>query len=287
MSLNRPDTVGPISRFVVLGLALLLVGGGGATAQDIVDTPNSVTNEQRLVAALDAYAQAQSESERDARLAGFARARQGFSSLIDEGIETAPLYVNLGNAALQAQDSGGAVLAYHRALRIDPSNNTAKQNLIHVRSRLPIWVPTPDSSEGARGFLDARRWPVGQRRLFAAVCLLVAAISIAVSVRRKEGAWRGLAILATAGWVLGIGSTLGSTLGPTLGGEPQYVLAVVTGDEVDARSADSLLAPLALPDPLPAGTEVDLLEAREGWSRLRLANGRDIWVRTSSVTRVD
>ena len=63
-------------------------------------------------------------------------------------------------------------------------------------------------------------------------------------------------------------------------------LAVLTGNEVLARSADSSLAPLALPEPLPAGVEVDLLEQRAEWSRVRLANGREIWVRSSSVTAV-
>lgn len=272
-------------RFVLtaFGMLILLVSAGlaGAQAPGESVAGDSVVQEQRLVAALEAYARAQSESERDARLAGFSRARQGFSALIDAGIRTAPLYVNLGNASLQAQDLGGAVLAYHRALLIDPENNAAKQNLVHLRSRLPSWVPTPDASDGARGFLDARRWPAAQRRMFAAACFLIAAISIGISVRRKEGAWRGLAILATTGWAL----ALGSSLGTSLKGEP--ALAVITGEEVAARSADSLLAPLALPEALPAGVEVDLLEARGDWARVRLANGRDVWVRSSSVTAVD
>ena len=50
---------------------------------------------------------------------------------------------------------------------------------------------------------------------------------------------------------------------------------------------DSALAPLAFPDPLPAGVEVRLLEARDDWARVRLANGRDVWVRASSVTAVE
>jgi hypothetical protein len=60
----------------------------------------------------------------------------------------------------------------------------------------------------------------------------------------------------------------------------------MTADETPARSADSSLAPLAFPDPLPGGTEVTLVEVRSPWSRVRLANGRDAWVAESSVTPV-
>ena len=63
-------------------------------------------------------------------------------------------------------------------------------------------------------------------------------------------------------------------------------LAVITADESLARSADSRLAALAYPDPRPGGVEVDVLEERAEWTRVRLPNGRDVWVRGSNVTRV-
>ena len=62
---------------------------------------------------------------------------------------------------------------------------------------------------------------------------------------------------------------------------------MIVVDETPARSADSSLAPLAFPEPLPAGTEVHVAEARSPWARVRLANGRDAWVQESSVTRVE
>jgi hypothetical protein len=61
---------------------------------------------------------------------------------------------------------------------------------------------------------------------------------------------------------------------------------VLTSDETPARVSDSALAPLAFPEPLPAGVEVERLEVRGDFARIRLANGRDVWVRSSSVTPV-
>jgi hypothetical protein len=119
------------------------------------------------------------------------------------------------------------------------------------------------------------------RRLAAGVAFLAAAIFTTLYVRRRDAAWRALAILAGLLWLVAVGSTFydRSTARPPL--------AVVTADEVAARSADSSLAPLALPDPLPAGVEVRRLEVRGDWTRVRLANGRDVWIRSGSVTPVE
>ncbi len=62
--------------------------------------------------------------------------------------------------------------------------------------------------------------------------------------------------------------------------------AVVTADEVVARAADSAFAPSLFPAPLPGGVEVRVLERRSPWVRIRLENGRDVWVGASSVAPV-
>lgn len=241
---------------------------------------HALDREARLVQASDAYSTALAEPDRDARLADFARAQGGFASLVEDGVATAPLFVNLGNAALQAQDLGTAVLAYHRALRLDPDDRTARQNLEYVRGRLPSWVPRPDDAEGFRGFFDDRLLPRAWRVRGAAIAFVLAALSVVLSVRERPGAWRGAAIFCFVVWAVLLASTFA-------GGPSKRPLAVLVAAETEARSADSALAPTALPEPLPAGVEVDLLEVRQGWARIRLANGRDVWVRRTSVARVD
>ena len=62
--------------------------------------------------------------------------------------------------------------------------------------------------------------------------------------------------------------------------------AVVTANEVIARSADSIHAPHRFQQPLPGGTEVQIVERRDDWRQVRLADGRDIWLPASSLTEV-
>lgn len=49
---------------------------------------------------------------------------------------SAPLLYNLGNACYKAGENGKAVLAYERALKLDPGNKEIKNNLSYVRTRI-------------------------------------------------------------------------------------------------------------------------------------------------------
>ena len=233
----------------------------------------------RLAQALERYSSALVESDRDARLADFAWAERAFTSLASDGVDTPALWTNLGNAALQAQHPGQAVLAYQRALRLDPDDAKARQNLNHVRSGLPSWVPHPEISDAAQSF-SLVEISSATRSLMAAICFLAMAVFVAASVRRRQGAWRGLAMLAGIGWVVALASTFAQ--------DPSNdrILAVTISEESFARSADSSRSSLAYPEPLPPGVEVDLLEDRGDWVRARLANGRDVWLGASNVALV-
>ncbi|MFH2050137.1 MAG: tetratricopeptide repeat protein [bacterium] len=52
---------------------------------------------------------------------------EGYESILSEGMESAPLYYNLGNAYFKKGDLGRAVLNYQRAKRLEP----ADEDLIH------------------------------------------------------------------------------------------------------------------------------------------------------------
>jgi tetratricopeptide (TPR) repeat protein len=253
-----------------------------APASEAVAAAQPKDAEAQLAAALEHYSDALEEPDRSTRLAGFARAERAFARILASGAHSAALYTNLGNAALQAEHSGLAVLAYRRALRIDADAPRALQNLEHVRRQLPEWVPRPEPAGAIDTFFFWHRTlPRAQRMLAASVGFALAGALAAGSIRTRNGALRGAALLVLLGWALLMSSV-------ALDDRDSAARdAVVTLDGTPARAADSALAPLALPDPLPAGTEVSILERRSPWLRVRLANGRDAWVAESSTTRVD
>ncbi|QDS87301.1 hypothetical protein EC9_14790 [Rosistilla ulvae] len=237
--------------------------------------------------AIDAYDAGFAAVDRDQRLRQFRRAEL----LFDQAAQAsdwgnASLCVNLGNAALGAQRVGPAIVAFHRALAIDPGNRQARQNLEHARTLLPDWVPRPDAAATGIGSLIGSLFGASTQRstdrlfVIAAVAFLVAALLLAVAIRTDRKGLRNLGALIAALWIAVLGVAIWKV---QLATPP---LAVVILPDTIARAADSINSPARLPEPLPSGAEVQVMEDRSDWLRVRLFDGRDAWLPASSVTRL-
>ncbi len=244
--------------------------------------------EQVLEEAVQEYQAALDCEDGDERLERFRRAELLFAHLADgepenrsDGIRNADLYVNLGNAAMGARRLGPAILAFRRALALDPDHHRARQNLAHARTLLPDWVPRPE--EG--GLLDtffawSGRLSRQELQTLAGIAFLIAAVLIAAALRWRQPVLRNLAILPGLAWLLLVGAILFAVFDSDDKG------AVLTVPEVVARSADSAGASPRFPQPLPGGTEVQVLETRDEWTRVRLFDGRDAWLPRSAMEMV-
>jgi tetratricopeptide (TPR) repeat protein len=246
---------------------LLLAFAGGALADVSV--------------AVETYTRALETEDRASRLAAFREAERLFERAVAGGARNAELYTNLGNAALQGEHLGRAVLAYRRALRLDPDHPRALQNLEHARGLLPEWVPRREPV-GLAGSLFVWHTTLArqERALVASLCFLVGGVLIACGVRFQQSAFRN------AAWLPGL-LCLAFVASLLIDREAAAGEAVVVAEEALLRVADSPLAPAALPRPLPAGAELRVLEARPPWLRVRLANGRDAWLGDDAVARID
>jgi len=264
----------PRTRFrLCLGCGLLGLGLVGLALAEIP--------EDRLDAALTAYGLGMQSEDRDTRVQRFAEAERLFRAVLEQQGKSASLWTNLGNSALQAERLGPAILAYRRALILEPDYARAKQNLTHARERMPEWLPTPRRS----GLLDTFFfWHQTLSRStrataaavsFAGICVLASAgLLFRVTGLRYPAA--GLAVI----WLALLGSVW---LDPVRRAHRE---AVVVVPEAPARAADSINAPLRFGQPLPSGAEIRILEDRGGWLHIELHNGRDAWLTSSQVERI-
>ncbi|MBM4002510.1 MAG: hypothetical protein FJ295_04370 [Planctomycetes bacterium] len=230
-------------------------------------------------AALDAH-------ERDERLARFRTAENLFQRLISgdadlRGARSPALFVNLGNAALGAERIGAAILAYRRALRLDPQHVRAQQNLQHARTLLPDWVPLPREDNWVDSLLAGAPLAPRQFSIALAFEFLAAALCLSIAIRWRIGWLRSIAVLLAIAWALCGSWYLYKNA------RPAYEGAVVNTDDLLARSADSSRAPARFPQPVPAGTEVELMETREDWAHVRFADGRDGWLPRGALETID
>lgn len=64
----------------------------------------------------------------------YTKAIEAYSRAVHQGVGSAPLYYNLGNAYFKNGDLGYAVLYYLKARRLDPADNDIQSNLEFARS---------------------------------------------------------------------------------------------------------------------------------------------------------
>jgi tetratricopeptide (TPR) repeat protein len=231
--------------------------------------------------AISAYREAMESTQRDERLERFRRAERLFAAAIEQSGGSGELYANLGNASLQAERLGPAVLAYRRALLIDPSLERARQNLLHARGLLPDWVPSPPEAGLLDSFFGWHNQVSRSDKLdLAALAFAVAILSLAASLAFGFVSARYITGLASAVWFALLASI---ALDPSRAAGNE---AVVVARDVLARAADSVNAPSRFGEPLPSGTELRVLDDRGGWLQIELHNGRNAWVVSSAVERI-
>ena len=187
------------------------------------------------------------------------------------------LLADWGNAALGAGDVATATLAYRRALAIDGSNARARHNLAWLRSRQGDAVRPTTTTTATDNLLFFHRWPRGQRLLVGACAFALAVLLLVPWRRRRRTTQIGLAVLPLAIWIAMLVSIFA---------EDRRTNDAVVMDGVVLRAADSAGAPAALSTPLPRGAEVTILERRDAWMRIRIANGQSGWVPAGSVEKL-
>lgn len=238
---------------------------------------------ERLVAeAVAAYRAAMEAPSEERRLEGFSRAHRLFAQAIEaRQIHNADLQTNLGNAALQARRLGPAILAYRRALAIEPGHARAARNLTHARTLLPNWVPVPEQDTLVDTFLFwTRLLSVPAQTVVASAFFALGAALLAVAIRWKRRWARNLAIVPLVIWAVMTASALWHGAHGNAGD------VVVTADEATGYCADSAGSPPRFGRPLPGGTEARLIAQRGGWAHVRLADGQDAWLRRAVLQPV-
>ncbi|WP_147867763.1 SH3 domain-containing protein [Stieleria maiorica] len=269
----------------VLWMLLAFGPASIVVADDAVTTDPTAYLQQ----AIRTYQSAMDETNRDRRIELFARAETLFTQAISSQRRRAPdqsispdLYLNQGNAALGAERLGVAVLAYRRALTVDPNHRRARQNLDFARTLLPDWVPTPE--DDAISFGSIVDWTESIKPDhwlgIAAIVFLLTMTLAAFYLRTEKPVVRNLVVVFALVWI-GIVAKSWTDQRDT-----EQRDAVVMRAEVTARSADSINAPPKFRQPVPAGLEVSITDDRDDWVRVRLSDGREAWLPASAIEPV-
>lgn len=212
----------------------------------------------------------------------FEGAAARYQAVLEAGMESAALHYNLGNAHFRLGRLADAVVAYERAVRLDPGNADARANLALIAERLQDRIePLPRfwllaAFDGwmrllPRGVLDAVAG--------ASYALLGAALVLLVLRRPRRGraAVRRSAYAFAAAFVV-----LGATLLARETGFGRAEEAVVVSAEVRVRSAPSAEGGLTV-FTLHEGAKVRIDRRSGDWAEIVLADGKVGWLELDAL----
>jgi tetratricopeptide (TPR) repeat protein len=214
----------------------------------------------------------------------FQGAIQAYESILKQGYESWQVYYNLGNAYYKSGELGKAILNYERARRLNPRNEDIGYNLELANLRVVDRVNAiPD--------LFFVRWLKVLVRLFPAatlgwLALAFYAVAAGLWIARMFATPRRLRVLVTGLLIPALAVVVFATALVSyriyLDGSDRY--AIVLAEKVDAYSAPENGSTHVFA--LHEGTKV-LVEGKEnGWSKIRLGDGKIGWIPSTSIQSI-
>ena len=211
----------------------------------------------------------------------YAGAVRSYESLVSSGASSPSLFYNLGNAYYRSGSIGKSILNYERALKLDPSDADARNNLELARAHtldkiddvpefiLFSWVKNLKAS------LSSNTWAVVSL-VFLALAL---ALMLLFHFSRRSSSRKVFFIIAMICFLAALFSWLFSfSLARQAESSDNAIVIENIGSVKSSPSAggNSIFV-------LHEGTKVKILEKVQDWCRVEISDGRQGWIKGSDI----
>ena len=212
------------------------------------------------------------------REARYQAAYDGYERLLGTPGADGHLLYNLGNAAFRLNQLGRAILYYEKAQLIVPRDADLKFNLAHAREQIRDVIPEAESvAETALFWLGSLTLAEFFWCFALANVLFWGILAIRIYSRTE---WTYSLIFLLLGFWLLAGISFGVKWQQTRTDDRAVILQTEISVLAGPDSRDTLLFKLH------EGTIVHLERSEEGWSLIRLSDGRRGWLRGEGVERI-
>jgi tetratricopeptide (TPR) repeat protein len=264
-----------IKKMLLVGLLLLIIAA-----------PSEAKLPEEQVYALynqanETFRQANSTKDSDQAERLYEKAILNFEKIIDGGqVENAKLYYNLANAYFLTGRLGKAILNYHKAAKIDDSDEDIQKNLAFARNKRidKIGVKT---EKRVLQTLFFWHYDFPLKTKFLLTCILFGVICICMTA----AIWLGRSTTWTVSAIICAILMLSflSSVALEYKTQASKVCGIITAKEVVAHQGDGENYPPSFKEPLHEGTEFDLLEHRPSWFHIKLSDDSDGWIPEDSA----
>ena len=197
-------------------------------------------------------------------------------------IKNGKLYYNLGNAYFRLKDIGRAILNYRRAEQYIPDDPNLSQNIRYARERR---VDNIEEKQETKVLKTLFFWhydlSTGTRFIIFAISFFILWVTASVKIFIHRPFLK-YCIFVSIILSLFVGGSLTAEEISFRRNHP----GVIINDEVIARKGNSGTYEPSFKEPLHAGTEFVLIEDRNKWFMIELADGRKCWVPSNDIELV-
>jgi uncharacterized protein YgiM (DUF1202 family) len=194
-----------------------------------------------------------------------------FEAVAQMDNDAASAFYNAGNAWFQANKLGRSIAAYRNAARIRPFDQALLDNLAAARALALNKVP--------EGRTSLQRTPSSWLRVVTIALSFCLCGTMLLYIRYESQRWRLLSYACAI--ALGLSVVI---LGLRLGSS--RIEGVITTDSVEARKGPAYAYAPAFGQALHDGLEFTVIEERDRWIQIELADGRRCWIPQSQASLV-
>ena len=211
----------------------------------------------------------------------FNNAIQYYSKIEKQGLVSAALYYNMGNAYYRMKENGKAILYYERTLKVDPANSDARINLQFASAQtLDKIEEVPDFIfitwiKNVRNSLSSNGWATLALVLLGFTLLFLLGFKFVGRRRAKKICF----IISCCMLFFTIVSFLFSVNLAIRANSSDS--AIVMNNIGNVKSAPNTTGNSIFV--LHQGTKLKILEKAEGWDRIQIKDGRQGWIETEDI----
>ncbi len=246
-----------------------------------------------LLSALDSRATTLAEADSAYSKDNFNQAVELYNSAIAQGERSADVYYNLGNAYYRQGHPGKAIVAYERALRIDPANDDVRANLAFVRTQLGD-MPEDDTSfltglhQSVVMAMSANAWAWLAFAAFVLLCGAVALYIFSGNVAlRKIGFFGGIILIFITIYFIIVAAGAWARI-------DDHSEAVVTSRSTTLNSQPRMPRQNEKTVQLNEGAKVEVKDSvatpddpeSPQWYNVKINNSTEAWLRATDVEKI-